>query len=361
MHSKKPHSKLWLRFAGLVFATIFIVFIFITLFWFALFELNLIQVDLRDRHIPIVVFALGSLLLGTVIAVYVGKLIVRPVQNIGNAFDKLSKGNFDVKVPENEQIMEIREMAQRFNAMTYDLSHIETLRSDFVANVSHEFKTPIASIEGYATLLQNHNLSPEKHDHYVEKILENSRRLTNLSSNILMLSKLENQETVLDQSEYRLDEQIRKCILMLENKWSPKNLEFDMELPRKLYYGSESLLEQVWLNILDNAIKHSPAGESICITMTEQTGTLTVAVSDHGPGMTDEVQKHIFEKFYQGDVSRKTEGNGLGLALVKRIVELCRGNITVKSSPGNGAEFIVELPQNLTIQCNFQNLLRQEK
>lgn len=214
MLSKKPHSKLWLQFAGLVFATIFVVFIVVTLLWFMLFELNIIEVDPRNRHIPIVVFALGSLLLGTVIAVYVGKLIVRPVQNIGNAFAELSKGNFDIKVPENERIMEIREMAQRFNAMTYDLSHIETLRSDFVANVSHEFKTPIAAIEGYATLLQNHNLSPEKHDRYVEKILENSRRLTNLSGNILMLSKLENQEMVLGKTEYRLDEQIRKCILL---------------------------------------------------------------------------------------------------------------------------------------------------
>lgn len=262
-----PHSKLWLRFAGLVFATVFIVFVLITLFWFALYELNVIQLDPHDRHIPIVVLALGSLLLGTVIAVYVGKLIVRPIQNISDAFDKLSKGNFHVKVSENERIMEIREMAQHYNAMTYDLSHIETLRSDFVANVSHEFKTPIASIEGYATLLQNHNLSSEKHDHYVEKILENSRRLTNLSGNILMLSKLENQGIVLGKTEYQLDEQIRKCILMLENKWSAKNIEFDLELPRQIYYGSESLLEQVWINILDNAIKHSSVGGIVHINI----------------------------------------------------------------------------------------------
>ena len=345
--TKKPHSKLWLRFAGLVFATIIAVFILITLIWFALFELNLIQMDPRDKPAPIVAFALGSLLLGTVIALYVGKLIVRPVQNIGNAFDELSKGNFEVKVPENEPIMEIREMAQRFNAMTYDLSHIETLRSDFVANVSHEFKTPIASIEGYATLLQNHNLSQEKHDRYVEKILENSRRLTNLSGNILMLSKLENQETVLGKTEYRLDEQIRKCILMLENRWSAKNIEFDLELPRQVYYGSEALLDQVWSNILDNAIKHSPVGGVIHVSILQTDTSLTITIADQGNGMTEEVQKHIFEKFYQGDSSRMAEGNGLGLALVKRIVELCKGTILVESSPGKGAEFIINLPQNI--------------
>lgn len=345
--NKKHHSTLWLRFAILVFATIFAVFVLITLLWFALFELNMIQVDPRDRHIPIVVFAFGSLLLGTVIALYVGKLIVRPIQNISNAFEELSKGNFDVKVPENERIMEIREMAQRFNAMTYDLSHIETLRSDFVANVSHEFKTPIASIEGYATLLQNHNLSSEKHNHYIEKILENSHRLTNLSGNILMLSKLENQEIVLGQTEYRLDEQIRKCILMLENKWSEKNIEFDPELPKQIYYGSESLLDQVWINLLDNAIKHSPVGGIIHVSIQQRNTQFIVNIADHGDGMTEEVKKHIFEKFYQGDSSRKAEGNGLGLALVKRIVELCKGTVTVESSPGSGTEFFVILPNKM--------------
>ena len=196
MKSKKQCSKLWLRFTGLVFATIFIVFIFVSVIWFALFELNVIHVDLQVRHIPIVVFALGSILLGAVVAVYVGKIIVRPVQNISNAFNELSKGNFDIKVSEDEKIIEIREMAKQFNTMTYELSHIETLRSDFVANVSHEFKTPIASIEGYATLLQDHRLSPEKHDHYVDIIIKNSRRLSDLSSHILMLSKLENQKIV---------------------------------------------------------------------------------------------------------------------------------------------------------------------
>ena len=146
-----------------------------------------------------------------------------------------------------------------------------------VANVSHEFKTPIAAIEGYAMLLQNHSralrknrsLSPEKQEHYIEKILDNSRRLSSLSGNILMLSKLENQEMILDKTEYRLDEQIRKCILMLENKWSAKNIDFDMDLPRQTYYGSAPLLEQVWTNLIDNGIKHSPAGSSIRISITD--------------------------------------------------------------------------------------------
>ncbi len=343
--SKKTHSKLWLYFTSVILAIIFVVLIFITLLWFVLYQFGVIEADPRVRHVPIFVFALGSVLLGIVIALFVGKLIIRPIQNFSNAFDELSKGNFNIKISENEPIVEIQEMAQRFNAMVYDLSHIETLRSDFVANVSHEFKTPIAAIEGYAMLLQNHSLPPEKQDRYIEKILDNSRKLSSLSGNILMLSKLENQETVLNKTEYRLDEQIRKCILMLENKWTAKNIEFDMELPRQTYYGSASLLEQVWSNLIDNAIRHSPMGGSIHIAIHETPEVITVSVSDDGDGMTEDVLKHIFEKFYQGDKSREAEGNGLGLALVKRIIDLCKGNIEVESAPGKGSVFLIRLPK----------------
>ncbi|MGN0484971.1 MAG: ATP-binding protein [Lachnospiraceae bacterium] len=344
MSKKKPHSKLWIYFTCVVFSTIFAVFLFISVLWLILFRMNVISIDPHIRHIPIVLFLFGSLLLGCILALFVGKLMIRPIQNISDAFDALSKGDFSVKVSEREKLAEIREMCERFNAMTFDLSHIETLRNDFVVNVSHEFKTPIASIEGYATLLQNHNLTPEKKEHYVEKIIDNSRRLSNLSSHILMLSKLENQETVMHKKEYRLDEQIRRVILMLESKWSPKKIEFDMELPKELYYGSEPLLEQVWNNLLDNAIKHSPTNGLICVGMEKSESHLSVTISDQGDGMEAEIQKHIFEKFYQGDSSRKAEGNGLGLALVKRIVDLCKGSITVKSEPNQGAAFTIKLP-----------------
>lgn len=342
--SRKPQSKLWLYFAGIIFATIFAVFVLITILWFALFQFNLIQIEPRARHTPIVVLSLSSILLGTVIALFVGKLMIRPIQNMSDAFDELSKGNFSVKIPTDEKVAEIREMAQHFNAMTYDLSHMETLRSDFVANVSHEFKTPIAAIEGYATLLQNPNLTRDKHDHYVEIILDNSRRLSSLSSNILTLSKLENQEMIIGSREFRLDEQIRRSILLLEGKWSAKNIEFDMDLPKQMYYGNEPLLAQVWSNILENAIKHSPADSMIHVNIQAADKWLTVSITDHGDGMTEEVQKHIFEKFYQGDNSRKAEGNGLGLSLVKRIVELCNGTVSVQSMPEQGATFSVTLP-----------------
>ena len=289
-------------------------------------------------------FLISSLLLGTVVSLFVGKLIIRPVQNIGNAFDELSKGNFDVKVSENERIEEIREIAQHFNSMTYDLSHIETLRNDFVANVSHEFKTPIASIEGYAALLQNGNLTPEKQSRYIEKILDNSQKLSSLCSSILMISKLENQEILPKESEYRIDEQIRKAVLGLESKWTEKDIGFEIDLPKQTYLGSEQLIGQVWSNVIDNAVKHSYNGGVIEINMKKIGNNLTVTIADHGDGMSEEVQKHIFEKFYQGDTSRKSDGNGLGLALVKRITDLCGGDISVKSAPNEGAVFTVTLP-----------------
>ena len=342
--SKKRHSTIWLRFAVVVFLTILAVFLVIAAIWFLLFEFNVIEANPHERKVPVFLLLFGSLLLGGTVALYVGKTIIGPIKKIGDAFREVSEGNFSVRVPEDERIDEIREMAKQFNAMTYDLSHIETLRTDFVANVSHEFKTPLSSIEGYATLLQNPALSEEKRLRYTQKILENSHRLSNLTSNILLLSKLENQEVLTDKKQFRLDEQIRKTILLLEDKWTKKNIEFNLDLPLQIYYGSEKLLEQVWYNIIDNAIKHSPSDGVIEIRIKSEQTFVSVEVEDHGEGMTEEVMKHIFEKFYQGDSSRKEEGNGLGLALVKRIINICNGKISVQSTPGCGSTFSVELP-----------------
>ena len=343
MRSKK-HSNLWIYFTIIVFSIITLICFSMTLLWTILYKFGAITSDPKMHRLPIMFMIFGSLLIGSTIALYVGKKFIKPIQNISNAFDVLSKGDFSVRVPENDNIMEIREMAKRFNTMVQDLSHVETLRTDFIESVSHEIKTPITSIEGYATLLQNNRLSPEKHNHYVEIIIENSRRLSNLCSSILMLSKLENQEIIPNKSEYRIDEQIRKSILMLERKWELKNIDFDIELPCQIYYGNEQLLERVWSNIIDNAIKYSPQDSTIHISMNSTDETLEVVITDQGEGMTKDVQKHIFEKFYQGDPSRKSEGNGLGLPLVKRIIELCKGTISVQSVLGEGTTFVVTLP-----------------
>lgn len=307
--------------------------------------LEVIPLEPINNHTPVLMFFLGSMVIGGIVTIFVGRLMIRPIQKISNAFVGLSKGDFSVRVPTNETIEEIRDMAVNFNAMVHDLSRIETLQSDFVVNVSHEFKTPLAAIEGYATLLQNTSLPAGKQERYVEIILENTKRLTEMSSNILALSKLENQEKVLDQEEYRLDEQLRMAVLLLENKWAKKKIEFEISLPKLFYIGNEQILNQVWYNLLDNAIKHSKEEGVIAISTRKKEKYVEVKIKDEGEGMSKEVQKHIFEKFYQGDESRKREGNGLGLALVKRIIELCEGEIQVESELGKGAEFTVRLPK----------------
>ncbi len=334
-------SKLWLYFTGIIFSTIMGVFILVLILCY----MEIIPMKPVDNHMPVLMFFLGSMVIGGMVTLFVGRLMIRPIQKISNAFVGLSKGDFSVSVPTNETIEEIRDMAVNFNAMVYDLSRIETLQSDFVVNVSHEFKTPLAAIEGYATLLQNTNLSEDKKERYVEIILENTKRLTEMSTNILALSKLENQEKVLDQKEYRLDEQLRMVVLLLENKWVKKKIEFDISLPKLYYTGNEQILNQVWYNILDNAIKHSKEEGVITISIKKKEKYVEVKIRDEGEGMSKEVQKHIFEKFYQGDESRKREGNGLGLALVKRIIELCQGEILVHSEPGKGSVFTVRLPK----------------
>lgn len=345
--NKKRHSTIWLHFAGIVFLTVAVAFLIIVTAWWALYSLNVIQVDPHGKKIPVFFLLAGSVLIGGAVAIYVGKVIIRPVQKIGRAFNELSEGNFAVKVSEDEPIAEIREIAKQFNAMTYDLSHIETLGTDFVANVSHEFKTPISSIEGYAALLQKPGLSAEKYDYYLKKITDNTRRLSDLTSNILLLSKLENQELVLYNKDFRLDEQIRKTILSFEDKWTAKNISFDLELPDVTYYGSERLLSVVWSNILGNALKYSRQNGIITIKIRTEESRIVVEISDNGEGMSEEVLKHAFEKFYQGDASRKAEGSGLGLALVKRIVDVCQGSVTARSVFGKGTTFEVFLPINV--------------
>ena len=345
----KGRSHLWRHFSLVIFLSMIAVFAFFFVLWLIVYWLGFIgdsPIEVLERQ-P---YALGSTIIlsafvGGIVSIFVGKRIIRPIQKISNAFDELSRGNFDIKIDTDEKIAEIRDIAEHFNGMVFDLSHVETLRSEFVETVSHEFKTPVAAIEGYATLLQDHSLSPEARDKCIEKITENTKKLSTLTGNILSLAKLENQETVLNKKKYRLDEQLRREILLLENKWLAKDMRFDIDLEKCVFYGNEELLDQVWFNLIDNAIKHSPQGGVIQIQIHETNFDVSVAVIDHGEGMDENTKKHIFEKFYQGDSSRFSEGSGLGLALVKRIVDLCKGQIEVQSYPEVGSVFTIILPK----------------
>ena len=238
----------------------------------------------------------------------------------------------------------MHEVYNSFNTMVAELGNTETLQTDFVSNVSHEFKTPINAIEGYASLLQDSQLSESQKNAYVDKIIYNTRRLSDLVGNILLLSKLNNQTIKPKATVYRLDEQVRQSILALESKWEQKEIEFDIDLEELNYSGYENLMNHVWINLIDNAIKFDSQGGQIRIGLKEQDGNAVFSIWNNGPAIPPDDMQRIFTKFYQVDSSHMSEGNGLGLALVRKIVTASRGTISVTSEPDEGTEFTVTLP-----------------
>ena len=285
-----------------------------------------------------------SILSGAVIAVGLSKIFVSPMMKLGDAMRKVAGGDFSVRLDYSGRMRDVREVYDSFNTMVKELGNTETLQTDFVSNVSHEFKTPINAIEGYASLLQDNQLSDEQKNAYIDKIIFNTRRLSDLVGNILLLSKVNNQTISPKTSTFRLDEQVRQSILALESKWEKKEIEFDIDLDEIEYTGFENLLSHVWLNLIDNAVKFSPQNGQIRIRLKQLDGCVTFSIWDNGLPIPEADINRIFNKFYQGDNSHASEGNGLGLALVRKIVSAEHGTISVSSSEDAGTEFIVVLP-----------------
>ena len=283
------------------------------------------------------------LFFGTIITIFITRMLLNPIDDISRAASEVARGNFNIRVQE-KGVQEYRSLQRNFNRMAEELSGTETLRGDFISNVSHEFKTPLASIQGFAKLLQDESITPNDRKEYTQIIIDETTRLTKLATNILNLSKLENQKTIGNKTRFSLDEQIRKIILMLEPEWSKKNIEMDIALDDVLYYGNEDLMGQIWQNIINNAIKFTPENGLISVHLFRTDTNITARISDNGMPIPVDVKDKIFEKFYQGDHSRKTEGNGLGLALVKRIIDLCNGKVFVENLYEGGVCFVVELP-----------------
>ncbi len=294
--------------------------------------------------VPLEIELVGvCLLIGILVTSQLSKYFFNPIKKLRVAMDKVADGDFSVRLEEKSSSKEIMEIYTGFNLMAHELSSTEILQTDFVSNVSHEFKTPINAIEGYSTLLQDsENLDADQRE-YIDKILFNTHRLSSLVGSILLLSKLENQQIPSHQVEYRLDEQIRQSIVALEPAWEQKDIEFDVELDRVSYLGNEPMMRHVWDNLISNAIKFSPNGGTVKIHLAKKLKRLIFTVDDQGPGLSEEAQKHIFDKFYQADASHKQEGNGLGLALVKRILTIEKGQIATENIPEGGCRFTVTL------------------
>lgn len=271
-----------------------------------------------------------------------------PMKQLAQATDKVANGDFSVYVPvlhtaDKADYMDV--MIGDFNRMVEELGSIETLKTEFFSNVSHEIKTPLAVMQNTAELLRNEGLPPMQRQEYVENIIQASKRLSTLITNILKLNKLEKQTISPEVSSYDICAQLIECALLFESVWEEKEIEFIPDIEEQTnVYADASLMELVWNNLLSNAFKFTPTGGTVTLTQSSSVEAVTVSISDTGQGMDGETVRHVFDKFYQGDTSHATEGNGLGLALAQRVLELMDCSITVTSKLGEGTTFTVRIP-----------------
>lgn len=284
-----------------------------------------------------------SLVIGSILTFFISKIFFAPMGRLSRSMRRVANGNFKINLETKSRIHEIRDIYNSFNLMVKELGATEILQTDFVSNVSHEIKTPINAIEGYTTLLQDSSLTDEERQGYIDKILFNTERLSELVGNILLLSRIDSHAIQASPSTFRLDEQIRKSVVLLEPKWSEKNIEFDVDLDNIEYTGNEGLLYHVWNNLIGNAIKFDPIDGFIRLRLKREKNEIVFTVDDNGPGIPAGAQNHIFERFYQSDSSHKSEGNGLGLALVKHILDVSGGTVSTENLPEGGCRFTVRL------------------
>lgn len=297
--------------------------------------------------ISLVYFFLVTALLVTILF-GLGKRYIfgRPIGRVAEAAREIASGNFDIKletIRKDDKRDEIDILIEDFNKMTEQLRSVETLKSDFIANVSHEFKSPLAVIQNYVTVLKDKNISESERNSCIETIVEATKNLSTMVSNILKLNKLENQETIPVPAPYQLGEQLRRCALSYLELWQAKNINFNVNVEDILVNYDEDLLDIVWNNLIANAIKFTNPGGNIDIFTTSEDEFTFVTIKDSGQGMSQETVERVFDKFYQGDPARSTQGNGLGLALVKKVLQIIKSEITLTSSEGRGSSFTIKL------------------
>ena len=352
----KHKKEFWSGLFHLVydFVIFFAVIAFAVTCSFLLFFSAIEMPEEEIRRIAPVVFI--NVILLTVIFVIADTIRRRitvecPSEEIQNALSKMKQGDFDARVKLSGVINEenrFYEIAESVNDLGEELSGIETLRTDFISNVSHEMKTPLAVISNYGTLLQSENLTDEQRIEYAKGVADSSRRLSEMMTNILKLNRLENQQIYPDVKDFDLGEQICECLLQFESVWEKKGIEIDVDLAENVKVRADAeLLSLVWNNLLSNAFKFTSEGGRVSVSLVFEGEYVAVKISDTGCGMTADEGAHIFEKFYQADSSHATQGNGLGLALVKRVVDIVKGEISVESELGVGSVFTVRFKKGI--------------
>lgn len=342
--SNSIRAKGTLIAVGIMFFSCFVSFALMTILFLMFYDHKL---SISEAHAVFGNFMAATLIicvaLGSALLYFAIKKISDPIIRISDAAREVAKGDFSIKIGHKSND-EIGILAQNFNLMTTELGNMEYLRKDFISSVSHELKTPIASIQGFTEMLQDKNLSEADFQAYTTIIIEETKRLSHLSSNMLRLSKLDHQFIPERTKTFFLDEQIRRTLVLLEEKWSAKRLELDLDLEKIVYTGDEDLIQQIWLNLIENAVKFSGEAGTIHIQAKKILNKAVVEIKDQGIGIAKRDQERIYEKFFQADKSHSKEGSGLGLAIVKKIVEIHGGEIDFTSEIGFGTSFMIKLP-----------------
>lgn len=328
----------------LVFIVMLISGFLTFLVYFFLYITGIPRILLLTPLVPPLVLLLVSSIIGSIITAFAGEKILNPMHQLIEAAKVVSTGDFSIRVSEAGSPSDVGDLLKAFNRMIEELGSIEMFRRDFINNFSHEIKSPVVSIAGFAKQLRNEDLPSEKRREYIEIIIQESERLTTMSSNILLLTNYENQQIITGQSLFELDEQLRNCIILLERKWTEKELDMVIKLEPLSINANREMLSHLWLNLIDNAIKYSRTGGRLSVAAQQTDEGIEVVISDTGKGMDETELKHIFEKFYQCDRSHAGQGNGLGLSIAKQVVELHGGRIEVESKSGIGTSFRVFLP-----------------
>lgn len=339
-------------FLSLTFLNSALVFGGMIIIMFVLYLLlvrtNLVQISINTTKINLfIVLIIISAISGYAISFWLNRFMFHPVNKFINAMNQLSIGNYDIKLSFKSpvgQIFTSMGLTESFNKMTHELRHSEMLSRDFINNLSHEFKTPIVSIAGFAKLLKNGNLTEEEQKEYICIIEEESNRLATMASKLLNLMKVENQEILSNVTRFNISEQIRNSILLLESRWSKKDLDLHIDFDEYYIFGSEDLLKEVWINLLDNAIKYTPERGVIGVQIDQNADYIYVSIFNTGSEIPEKSKKLIFNKFYQVDESHSSEGYGIGLSLVKKIVSLHNGKIELESKD-DVTTFTVFLPK----------------
>jgi signal transduction histidine kinase len=348
-NEQKQRFSLTLLFGGVVFLILLTAIVLSVIAMFLLAWLGIIGSEAGEiRFGSILLFMSGiSLIIGSMIALVLVKIPLNPINKLVNGMNSLAAGNFKTRI-EYEGLIErhptFNEITESFNTLAEELENTEVLRSDFINNFSHEFKTPIVSIAGFAKLLKKGNLTEEQRAEYLDAIEEESMRLSYMATNVLNMTKVENQTILSDVTRFNLSEQVRDVLLLLENSWTKKNIELQLDFNEHEIEANEELLKQIWINLIDNAVKFAPRCGTVAIDIKESEASVAVTVSNTGKEIAPEKLGKIFNKFYQADESHAGEGNGIGLAIVKRIVDLHGGIVTVISR-NEMTSFKVELPR----------------